>query len=605
MKNFFHNIATFFLIFLIVSGILGMFNLSPERRPEKISFSSLVSEIKKENVKKIVIKEERLEIVLRDGSKKISRKEREISLLDVLKNYGVTPEKIEKINIQIAETSFGQIFFSQFFPILLPILLLVFLFIFFSRAAKQVNLKTFGFSQSGAREITKESLKKHRVTFEDVAGLKEVKEELKEIIDFLKHPKKFTELGARIPKGVLLTGPAGVGKTLLAKAVAGEAEVPFFQISASEFMEMFVGIGASRVRDLFKRAKKVAPSLIFIDELDAIGKKRGLGYIGGHGEQEQTLNQILTEMDGFETDTRVIVLAATNRPDILDSALLRPGRFDRKVVLDEPDLKGRIEILKVHTRGKPLASEVDFKEIAGRIPGFSGADISNLVNEAAILAAKRGKKKIYQTEFLESIEKVLIGPERKSRILSKKEKEVAAFHEAGHALIAFFLNKKVQKISVVSRGRAAGYTLQFPSEEKHFHSKSEFMDELAILLAGRIAEKEIFSEITTGAANDLQQATELARKLVIEYGMSDLGPISFGPEELIGKDFLKPYSEKIAAEIDQEVRKIISLALNRALDLIKKKKEKLERLAKELEEKETIETEEFEKIMRKNLDRLE
>lgn len=600
MKNLFQNIATFFLIFLIISGILGMFNLSPERRPEKISFSSLVSEIKKENVKKIVIKEERLEIVLRDGSKKISRKEREISFSDALKNYGIAPEKIEKINIQIAETSFGQIFFSQIFPILLPILLLVFLFIFFSRAAKQVNLKTFGFGQSGAREITKESLKKNRVTFEDVAGLKEAKEELKEIIDFLKHPKKFTELGARIPKGILLTGPAGVGKTLLAKAVAGEAEVPFFQISASEFMEMFVGIGASRVRDLFKRAKKTAPSLIFIDELDAIGKKRGLGYIGGHGEQEQTLNQILTEMDGFETDTRVVVLAATNRPDILDSALLRPGRFDRKVVLDEPDLKGRIEILKVHTRSKPLASEVDFKEIAGRIPGFSGADISNLVNEAAILAAKKGKKKIYQTEFLESIEKVLIGPERKSRILSKKEKEIAAFHEAGHALIAFFLNKKVQKISVVSRGRAAGYTLQFPSEETHFHSKSEFMDELAILLAGRIAEKEIFSEITTGAANDLQQATELARKLVIEYGMSDLGPISFGPEELIGREFIKPYSEEIAAEIDQEVRKIISLTSNKALDLIKEKKEKLERLAKELEEKETIETEEFEKLMKES-----
>jgi cell division protease FtsH len=445
--------------------------------------------------------------------------------------------------------------------------------------------------------------KKKRVTFTDVAGAKEAKEELMEVVEFLQHPKKFLNIGAKIPKGVLLLGPPGTGKTLMAKAVAGEAGVPFFNISGSEFVEMFVGVGASRVRDLFKQAKKNAPAIVFIDEIDAVGRHRGAGLGGGHDEREQTLNQILVEMDGFETDTNVIVIAATNRPDVLDPALLRPGRFDRRVVLDLPDINERESILKIHAKNKPLAKDVDLKVIAQRTPGFSGADISNLVNEAAILAARRGKKTIGMRELSESIEKVILGPERKSRALSSDEKKIVAYHEAGHALVAASLPKAdpVQKVSIISRGQAGGYTLAVPTEDKRLQSRSYFVDELAVLLGGYVAEETIFGDTTTGAANDLERATRIARSLVTRYGMSKLGPRTFGKKEeliFLGREISeeKDYSERTALEIDKEVSRFVSEARSTAQKIIGEKRGVLEKLVKVLLEKETIEKQEFEEI---------
>jgi len=471
------------------------------------------------------------------------------------------------------------------------------------RQAKTGAMQAFDFSKARARLFGAEGHSKEKITFEDVAGLKEAKEELKEIVDFLKNPKKYLQIGARIPRGVLLLGPAGVGKTLLARAVAGEANVPFFSISGSEFVEMFVGVGAGRVRDLFSTAKKAAPAILFIDELDAVGRHRGAGLGGGHDEREQTLNQILVEMDGFERETKVIVMSATNRGDILDPALLRPGRFDRKVVLDLPDINDREEILRIHCRGKPLALNVNLREIAERTPGFSGADLANLVNEAAIFAARRNKHQVFQEELLESIEKVLLGPERKSHILSKKEKEIAAYHEAGHALVSSSLSEAepVRKISIIARGPAAGYTLKMPKEERKIKTKSEFLAEMATLLGGYCAEKLKFGEITTGAANDLERASELARKLVKEYGMSSLGPVSFGEKEelvFLGKEISEQrnYSEKVAAQIDREVSKFIKNAESQARKILLKKKKLLEKVAKILIAKETIERGEFEKL---------
>jgi len=424
-------------------------------------------------------------------------------------------------------------------------------------------------------------------------------------VEFLREPKKFLEMGARIPRGVLLVGPPGCGKTLLARAVASEASVPFFSISGSEFVEMFVGVGAARVRDLFSLAKKNAPCILFLDELDAVGRLRGAGLGGGHDEREQTLNQILVEMDGFERETNVILLAATNRPDILDPALLRPGRFDRHVVLDRPDIEGREEILKIHSKEKSLAKEVNFREIAERTPGFSGADLANLMNEAAILAARRNKKEITQDELRESIEKVLLGPERKSHVLSQKEKEVTAYHEAGHAILASFMpeSEPVQKISIIARGLAAGYTLKLPTEERHLKTKTQFLAELATLLGGYTAEGMTFHQVTTGASNDLRQATDLARKLVMEYGMSKLGPIAFGEKtELIflGKEFgeQRNFSEKIAAEIDKEVERFIKEAEKKAQKVLNERKDLLKKIAKLLIKKETIERQEFEKIIK-------
>ena len=473
------------------------------------------------------------------------------------------------------------------------------------RSAQRGNNQALSFGMSRARLISPKKNGKKKITFADVAGAEEAKEELKEIVEFLKHPKKFLDLGARIPKGVLLLGSPGTGKTLIAKAVAGEANVPFFSISGSEFVEMFVGVGASRVRDLFKQAKKSAPAIVFIDEIDAVGRHRGAGLGGGHDEREQTLNQILVEMDGFDTDTNVIVIAATNRPDVLDPALLRPGRFDRRVVMDLPDIKEREAILKIHTQNMPIAKDVDLHKIAARTPGFSGADISNLVNEAAILAARRGKKIVEDDELRVSIEKVILGPERKSKILNVKEKEITAYHEAGHALIASNLKNAdpVQKVSIISRGQAAGYTLNVPQEDKRLYSRAYFIDELAVLLGGYVSEKIIFGDVTTGASNDLERATDTARKLVTRYGMSALGPRTFGRKEelvFLGKEMSeeKNYSEATAKEIDMEVSHFIGDAYKTAEKIITEKKETLERIAKTLLEKETLEQEEFNELLR-------
>jgi cell division protease FtsH len=448
---------------------------------------------------------------------------------------------------------------------------------------------------------------KQKTTFNDIAGAKEAKEELQEIVEFLKNPQKFLSMGAKIPKGVLLLGAPGTGKTLLARAVAGEAKVPFFHISGSEFVEMFVGVGASRVRDLFRKAKKSAPCIVFIDEIDAVGRQRGAGLGGSHDEREQTLNQILVEMDGFEVDTNIIVIAATNRPDVLDPALLRPGRFDRHVVIDMPDIKDREKILEVHSKNKPLAAEVSLLTIAQRTPGFSGADLANLLNEATILAARRNKKKVGMDELLESIEKVMMGPQRKSRVFSEKEKKTIAYHEAGHALVTHLLPNAdpVHKISIISRGRAAGYTLKLPLEDKHLRSQSEFYDELAVMLAGFVTEKEVFGEVTTGASNDLKQATLLARELVTEYGMSDvLGPRTFGQKEemiFLGKEIheRRDYSEKVAETIDKEVTKLISTASQTAKETIVKNRKTLDKIAKTLLEKETLEKNEFAALFEK------
>jgi len=459
------------------------------------------------------------------------------------------------------------------------------------------------FGQSSAK-LMEQSDRRKRVTFDDVAGVKEAKEELKEIVEFLRFPQKFFQLGARIPKGVLLLGPPGVGKTIIARAVAGEANVPFFHISGSEFVEMFVGVGASRVRDLFKKAKRNAPCIIFIDEIDAVGRQRGAGLGGSHDEREQTLNQILVEMDGFENETNIIVIAATNRPDVLDPALLRPGRFDRQVILDPPDINDREAILKVHSKGKPFAKEVNLRQVAERTPGFSGADLANLMNEGAILAARKNQKLVNQIDLLQAIEKVMLGPERKSHLLSKREKEIAAWHEAGHALIATVLPHAdpVHKVSIVSRGRAAGYTMKLPSEDKNLHSKSEFLADMAVSMGGYATEKMIFNELTTGASNDLKVATNLARRLVTAYGMSDLGPMTYGEHHemiFLGREISeqKNYSEKVAAKIDEEIARFIDQSYTTAVEILKKYQKQLESIAKKLIEVETIEREDFEALI--------
>jgi len=476
-----------------------------------------------------------------------------------------------------------------------------------ARQIQGANGRALMFGQSQAREINNQNQnKKKRITFKEVAGVREAKEELKEVVEFLTNPKKFLELGANIPKGVLLVGAPGTGKTLLAKAVAGEANVPFFHMSGSEFVEMFVGVGASRVRDLFKRAKKTAPCIVFIDEIDAVGRQRGSGLGGSHDEREQTLNQILVEMDGFEPNTNVIVLAATNRPDVLDPALLRPGRFDRRVVLDEPDINDRTEILKVHSRSKPLAKDVSLRRVAERTPGFSGADLANLLNEAAILAARGNKRLIEMPELFSSIEKVMLGPERKSRVLSEKEKKITAYHEAGHALVTHVLpnTDPVQKISIISRGMAGGYTLKVPLEDKRMHSKQEFLEELSVLLGGYIAEQEIFGDITTGATSDLRAATNLTRRMITDYGMSrNLGPRTFGSrEELIflGRELheQRDYSEKMAEKIDEEIRHYINEAAERARQVIQTHRPKLEKIVQALLKQETLEKEEFEELVK-------
>jgi cell division protease FtsH len=609
LKNdFLKNLLTIVLLFIFMASIFTLFENSSEK-PKEITISKLASQINEERVKQIVVKQKEdaleIEIELIDGTKEISRKDKTSSLEKALReDYGVSQEKIIKANISVKEKSSVEVWAQALLPILIPILFIGFILWMMMGQAQRSNIQAMSFGRSTARFL-KPGEKKRKITFKDVAGVREAKEELKEIVEFLNNPKKFLELGARIPRGVLLLGPPGTGKTLLAKAVAGEADVPFFNISGSEFVEMFVGVGASRVRDLFKSAKKNAPSILFIDEIDAVGRHRGAGLGGGHDEREQTLNQILVEMDGFDTGTNVIVMAATNRPDVLDPALLRPGRFDRRVMLDLPDIRDREEILKVHTKGKPITKDVNLRKIAERTPGFSGADLFNLLNEAAILAARRNKKIIGNSEILEATEKVMLGPERKSNVLLDKEKKIAAYHEAGHALVGHLLpnTDPIHKISIVSRGQAAGYTLNLPIEDKHLHTKSEFTDNLAMLLGGYAAEKEIFKDLTTGASNDLSKASILARELVTKYGMSEkLGPIVFGQHSdlvFLGKEIheQRNYSEQIAADIDHEIEKFINDALKTATEIIRKNKNKLNKIAERLIKVETIEKEEFEKMM--------
>jgi len=603
MKPLIKNFIIILLIFLFLSAVFTFF-FEPIGKKQQLSLTQVITAINEGKIKKIIVSGNNLDIIFQDESRGWSVKEPELALSQSLINYGVNLEKLKAVEIETRET---ENIWDWLLPLLYILPLIVFGFFFWSifRQARGSTMQAFDFTKARARLFGAEGHPKERITFKDVAGLKEAKEELKEIVEFLKNPKKFLAMGARIPRGVLLMGAPGTGKTLLARAVAGEAHVPFFHISGSEFVEMFVGVGASRVRDLFNTAKRAAPSIVFIDELDAIGRQRGAGLGGGHDEREQTLNQILVEMDGFERDTNVIVCAATNRPDILDPALLRPGRFDRRVVLDLPDINDREEILKIHCRAKPLAADVNLREVAERTPGFSGADLANVVNEAAILAARRNKSQIFQTEFLESIEKVLLGPERKSYVLSKKEKEVAAFHEAGHALVAASLPhaEPVRKISIIARGLAAGYTIKMPKEEKRMRTKSEFLAEMATLLGGYCAEQLKFGEITTGASNDLEKASELARRLVKEYGMSSLGPISFGEKEeliFLGREISEQrnYSEKIAALIDKEVAKFIKNAENQARKILIKRRKLLEKIAQTLIEKETIEKEEFENLIK-------
>jgi len=601
IKNFIFVI----LILLVVGGVFSLFYM-PLEKPGPISLSQIVTDINQDKVKKITVSGDNINVVYKDDKTADSMKESNSILPDLLLNLGVDKDKLQKIEINanpVQESVWSWLLPALIYGIL-PIVIIGFFLWTMMRQAKSGALQVFDFTRAKARIFGAEGHEKQKITFKDVAGLKEAKEELIEIVDFLKFPKKYLAMGAKIPRGVLLLGPAGVGKTLLARAVAGEANVPFFSISGSEFVEMFVGVGSARVRDLFSMAKKASPSIIFIDELDAIGRHRGAGIGGGHDEREQTLNMILVEMDGFERESGVIVMAATNRGDILDPALLRPGRFDRKIVLDPPDVHDREEILKIHSTEKPLSDNINFKEIAERTPGFSGADLANVANEAALLAARENKTQIFQSEFLEAIEKVLLGPERKSHILSKKEKEIAAYHEAGHALVSSSLpgTEPVRKISIISRGMAGGYTLQVPSESNKMRTKTQFQAEITTLLGGLSAERLIFGEMTTGASNDLVRASELARKIVKEYGMSSLGPIAFGDKDemvFLGREISEQrnYSEAVATKIDKEVEGIIKNAEKKAAQIVKKRKNLLEKIAKTLIEKETIEREEFEKII--------
>ncbi|KKU59704.1 MAG: ATP-dependent zinc metalloprotease FtsH [Parcubacteria group bacterium GW2011_GWA2_47_12] len=567
---------------------------------QQISLSELVTKINADQVAKIVVSDSDLEATLRDGTVLGSKKENEAALSETLKNYGVSDEKLGKVIIDVQNPSGLVYWLGILLPFLLPFLLIVAFFWLTARQVQRANIQAFTFGQSRARIIYPDN-KKERVMFRDVAGAREAKEELLEIVDFLKSPKKFLDMGAKIPKGVLLMGAPGTGKTLIAKAVAGEAGVPFFHMSASEFVEMFVGVGASRVRDLFKMAKKAAPSIIFIDEIDAVGRHRGAGMGGGHDEREQTLNQILVEMDGFETNESVIIMAATNRPDVLDPALLRPGRFDRRVVIDLPDINDRTEILKIHSLKKPLSKDVDFRRIAERTPGFSGADLANLVNEAAILTARKNRKEVTQLDLINSIEKVMLGPERKSHILSVAEKKISAYHEAGHALVAAAMPETdpVHKISIIARGRAAGFTLKLPLEDRHLYSKTHFVSELAVSLGGYAAEQVVFDELTTGASDDLKKATDLARALVTKYGMSEkVGPLAFGGHEenvFLGRDFGggKDYSESTGNLIDAEVSRFMKNAFKMAKEVLTKHRKALDTLANKLITEETVERDEF------------
>lgn len=598
----FKNLLIFLLVILAIAAVFSFFSTEDASKKNDISLVELSAKIKNEEISKIEVNGNKLNIEFKNGEKKISRKESEESFTQTLINLGVTNDKIDKFNLSVKEESGNSIWMTLVLPIIVPFLLIgLFIWFMFGRV-QGANSKALSFGESGAKKVDTKATK---VTFSDIAGCAESKEELHEVVEFLKDPKKFIKLGAEIPKGVLLLGAPGTGKTLLARAVAGEAGVPFFHISGSEFVEMFVGVGASRVRDLFKKAKKEAPCIVFIDEIDAVGRQRGTGLGGSHDEREQTLNQILVEMDGFDNKTNIIVIAATNRPDVLDPALLRPGRFDRQVIIDRPDIKDRNAILEIHAKNKPLEKDVDLKVVAQRTPGFSGADLKNVLNEAAIFAARTNKNKINQQDILSSIEKVVLGPERKSHILLDKEKKITAYHEAGHALIGHLLPNcdPIHKVSIISRGRAAGYTMNMPERDKHLSTRSEFVDEISMMLGGLVAEKIIFNEITNGVSSDLVGVTEIAKKMITKYAMNDdLGYRVFGQGSemvFLGKEIHenKDYSEKVAEKIDEEVKKLIDNCYKTAEDTINNNREKLEKIATTLLEKETIEKDEFEKLM--------
>lgn len=604
-KNLYKNF--FLVVFILFSlAIVASVAYEEQRMESAVDISSLAGRIKAGEVETLTVKGDTLEAILRDGEQMLtSQKEQAVSITETLTNLGVTAEELNTIELKIQGESSLRYWMSILIPTLLPLLIIGFLFWLLMGQAKGGVNQAFTFGKANLRLFTNF---KDKVMFKDVAGLEESKEELVEIVDFLKSPKKYFEIGAKIPRGVLLMGPPGAGKTMLARATAGEAGVPFFHISASEFVEMFVGVGAARIRDMFATAKKAAPAILFIDEIDAVGRERGTGMGGGHDEREQTLNQILVEMDGFDTKSQVIVLAATNRPDVLDQALLRPGRFDRRIVIDLPDINEREGILKIHSNNKPLADDINFRKVASRTPGFSGADLANLINEAAILAVKEKKKKIEQEHIYESIEKVLLGPARKSRAISNREQKITAYHEAGHALVAAHLKDSdpVHKISIVARGQAGGYTLKLPIKEQRLKTLSQFRADLAVMLGGYVAEKLTFGEVTTGASSDLKQASSLARSLITRYGMSEkIGPVALGKNEehvFLGRELssTRNYSESIATQIDEEIKAFIDRAYKKATAILSNEKESLKKVADALLKEEVLEQEAFYAIIDKD-----
>lgn len=593
MNKFFKNVLFYLLIIMV---IIWMFDLYGEKnsKPADISYTSFMQHVQQDEIKQVTIVDNVISGKLKDG--------KEFST--VAPNDSKLVEKLEAKKVDIkAELPPQPPWWMSILSSILPMLIIVGLWFMLMNQGGAGGGKVMNFGKSRARRYDEEKLK---ITFKDVAGAEEAKQELEEVVEFLKHPQKYNDLGAKIPKGVLLYGPPGTGKTLLAKAVAGEAGVPFFSISGSDFVEMFVGVGASRVRDLFDQAKKSAPCIVFIDEIDAVGRQRGAGLGGGHDEREQTLNQLLVEMDGFSANEGIIMMAATNRPDILDPALLRPGRFDRQIVVDRPDIKGRTEILKVHVKGKPIGQDVNLDVIAQRTPGFTGADLSNLVNEAALLTARKDKKAINMPEMEEAAERVIMGPERKSRVISDKEKRLTAYHEGGHTIVGMLLEHTdpVHKVTIIPRGRAGGYTLSLPKEDKYYATRSEMLDELKVLLGGRVAEALVLKEISSGASNDLQRATQLARQMICEYGMSEnIGPVTFGHRQdqvFLGRDIArdKDYSEEVAAEIDKEVRSFMEDAYAATEKLLSDNIDKLHVIAKALMEKETLEEEEINQLVK-------
>jgi cell division protease FtsH len=592
---------------LIYSSVSSFFDKKDDRKEVEVSMGEIVKNINQINasstLKNIFVEGEKVSLESGTDTLLMAKKEAGESFLNILRNYGVATETLARLNIKVQDED-GSSFWTTIFPILLPIVFLGLMIFMLLRGVKGANMQALSFGQTRAKLIDPNDTKQ-RITFKDVAGAKEAKQELEEVVDFLKNPKKFLDIGAKIPKGLLLMGAPGTGKTLLARAVAGEAGVPFYHLSGSEFVEMFVGVGASRVRDLFREAKKNSPAIIFIDEIDAVGRARGVGLGGGNDEREQTLNQILVEMDGFEPNEKLIVIAATNRPDVLDRALLRPGRFDRRVIIDLPDRESREEILKVHQKEKPLAEDVNLKIIAERTPGLSGADLASIMNEAAILTAREGRKAIAQYDLIRSIEKVMLGPERKTHLLSDKEKEKTAYHEAGHALVASLLSNAdpVHKISIISRGNGGGFTWKLPLDDKRLLTTEDFIADIAMGYGGYAAEMEVYGDVSTGPSGDLQMVTTIARDMVMKYGMSGaVGPIAIESDEkkvVYGnlQDSKNIIGNNLADKVDEEIKKICEEGLVTAKNIVKEKRSVLDYIAKELIEKENIEREEFERIL--------